>query len=81
MNNLLKGWFVLKVHSAGGGPIRDRAMAAQLDAARDLVATGLGRRGCPRQEFLDGAILKCIVEEPILSEQLNTVKLLPRYSP
>ena len=52
-------------------PIADRATAARLTAARDLVATGLWRRGRPRRTFLDGAILQHIVEEPILSERLT----------
>ena len=67
-------------HSGGGGHIADRATAARLAAARDLVATGLWRRGRPRRTFLSGAILQHIVEGPILSEQLNSWKLPPNYS-
>ena len=68
-------------HSAGGGPTADCATAALLAAAaHNLVATELWRRGRPQRTFLDGAILQHIVEEPILSEQLNAWKLPPHYS-
>ena len=66
-NGLLVGRLVVRCCTTW--PIADRATAARLAAACDLVAPALLRRGRRRRTFLDGAILQHIVEEPILSER------------